>query len=272
MRPSSDLGSAAGERVEHPDGRRLCRREAVAVRPDQLQSGPCKRAPPERPEVLDARGVDLIVIRVRALRLVVAADAEIVVRGPRQVIAEPQCLIERHRVVHLTVDEQIVAGRFQVQGVRQRAAGQRRVQIGRLVRIDPEYVDIERALVLDQRPAEPEAVVDVLLRSLNRDERAAAAPSAVAHSEVGVVADATESRLGDDLDRDTAGTVELGGKLIARDADRSDLRLRRQRATFEAVDADHRARSGHVLQLLLQLRRIVGQRFDLIARERGAER
>ena len=61
-------------------------------------------------------------------------------------------------------------------------------------------------------------------------------------------------------------------ELIARDADRSDLRLGRQRAALEAVDADDGARAGHVLQLLLQRRRIVRQRFDLIARQRRAER
>jgi hypothetical protein len=66
--------------------------------------------------------------------------------------------------------------------------------------------------------------------------------------------------------------VILGGELIARNADRFDHRLGRQRATLEAVDADHGARTGHVLQLLPQLGRIVGERFHLFARQGGAER
>ena len=64
----------------------------------------------------------------------------------------------------------------------------------------------------------------------------------------------------------------LRGELIARDADRPDHRLGGQRAAFEAVNADHCAGTGHLLQLLLKDRWIIGQRLDLIAREGRAER
>ena len=63
----------------------------------------------------------------------------------------------------------------------------------------------------------------------------------------------------------------FGGELIARDADRSNLRFVRQRAAFEAVDLDDRAGAGHVHQLLPQHVGIVGQRLELFAGERGAE-
>jgi hypothetical protein len=66
--------------------------------------------------------------------------------------------------------------------------------------------------------------------------------------------------------------VKLRRELIARNADGSDLRLRGQRASFEAVDADDRARSRHVVQLLLKDRGIVRERLDLLAGQRRAER
>ena len=47
---------------------------------------------------------DEIVGGERALRLVVAADAEIVAREPAHVVAEPQRLIERQRIIQLAVD------------------------------------------------------------------------------------------------------------------------------------------------------------------------
>jgi hypothetical protein len=65
--------------------------------------------------------------------------------------------------------------------------------------------------------------------------------------------------------------VEFGRELIPRNADRSNLRLRRQCAALEAVDANDSSRAGHVLQLLLQHLRIVRQRFDFFARQRRAE-
>ena len=66
--------------------------------------------------------------------------------------------------------------------------------------------------------------------------------------------------------------MELRRELIARDPDRSNHRLGRQRAAFEPVDANDRARPCHLLQLLLKNSGIVRQRFDLVARQRRAER
>ena len=68
------------------------------------------------------------------------------------------------------------------------------------------------------------------------------------------------------------GGVMFRRELIARDANRSDLRLRRQRAALEAVDLDHRTGAGHVQQLLAEHLRIVRQRLELFTRQRRAER
>jgi hypothetical protein len=64
--------------------------------------------------------------------------------------------------------------------------------------------------------------------------------------------------------------VALGGELIARHAHRSDLRLRRQLAALEAVHLEHRV-GRQFLQLPPQFVRIVGERFDLLTRQRGRE-
>ena len=198
--------------------------------------------------------------------------AGVLVREMRRVVAEAECLIERHRVIELAVDEHDVARRPQVEGVRERAGRRGGIQVGRVVRLRAEHVDVERRLVLDQAPAGAAAEVDVPLGSPHRHERAAPAQRVVAHADVREVANGSETRLRDDFDRRAAGVVVLGGELIARDADRSNLRLRGQRGALEAIDADDGAGPGHVLQLLLQNRGIVGERLDLIASERGAER
>src|SRR3954466_1687674 len=101
-----------------------------------------------------------------------------------------------------------------------------------------EDVQVERGLVLDQSSARPDAVIDVVLGSADRNERASSAERAVTHDERRVIPDWPDARLRDDLDRTAARVVVLSGELIPRDADRSDLRLRRQRAALETVDAD----------------------------------
>ena len=162
--------------------------------------------------------------------------------------------------------------RLHIERVREDARRRDRVQVRRVVRVRAEHVQVERRLVLDQAPAGAAAEVDVPLGSPHRHERAAPAQRVVAHADVREVANGSETRLRDDFDRRAAGVVVLGGELIARDADRSNLRLRGQRGALEAIDADDGAGPGHVLQLLLQNRGIVGERLDLIASERGAER
>ena len=117
-----------------------------------------------------------------------------------------------------------------------------------------------------------EAVDLILLGPLDRHKRAASAQRSVPHAERRVVADRSEARPRDDLDEHAAGAMVLRCKLVARDANRSNLRFRRQRAPLEPVDPDDGAGAGHVLQLLLQCGGVIGQRFDLIPGEHGSER
>src|SRR5437868_15246946 len=131
--------------------------------------------------MLDAEGVHGVADRKGALRLVVAADAEVVVSDVRQVVPEPQGLIERHRVVDLAVEENVVARRLEAQRVSHRAAWYRGVQVWRVIGTAAERVDEKRALVLDQRAAEAEAVVNVLFGTPRRYEWAASAQAIVAH-------------------------------------------------------------------------------------------
>ena len=270
---AGQLRAAGRERVVDAGGRCLRGRDRIAVGPEQLQPRSPEGAAPKRAEMLRADVVCAVLGRVGAFDLVKAADALVLVGEAAQVVGEADRLVERQGVVHLPVHEQVVARRPDRQRLGARAAArQHDVQVRRVVRAGPEGVDVERALVLDETAAHPETVVDVALGSSDRHERAAAAQPAVAHAEVREVADRSDPGLRDDLDRHAARAVEFRRELIARDADRSDLRLRRQRAALEPVDPDDRARAGHLLQLLLQLHRIVRQRFDLFAGERRAER
>ena len=63
----------------------------------------------------------------------------------------------------------------------------------------------------------------------------------------------------------------LGRERVGVEADLLNLILRRQAAAAEAVDEDLRAGSGHAHQLLGHLVRIVGQRIDLVLRQRLRE-
>ncbi len=242
------------------------------VRLNQLDARSRERASPHGTEMLHADGVHLRCRSNTRDRAVVAAHAKVVVRDVGQVVAEAERLIERDGVVEHAVHEHIVARRLQIQRARDGAGRHHRVQVRRVVRVDAEDVQEERALLLDDRAAEAEAVVDVLLGASHRHERTRARERTVAHQRVREVPQRPDAGLRDDLDGHAARAVELGGELIAGDADRSDHRLRRQRAALEAVDADDRAGTGHVLELLLQDRRIVRERVDLIARQHGAER
>ena len=221
--------------------------------------------------MLHPHRVHAAVRRIRAFRLVVAADAEVVGGGARHRVTEPQRLIEGDRVIELPADELIAARRLQAQRVCQRPTRHRRIQIRSVVGIDPEGVEEERAPLLHQRPAHPESVVDIALRTSHRHERAASAQRIAPHRHVREVAQGPDARLRDDFDRHAARRVKFRRELIARDANRLDHRFRRQRAAFEAVDANHRARPRHVFQLAPQRCGIVRQRFDLFAGQRRAE-
>src|SRR5439155_15761525 len=113
----------------------------------------------KRSKMLDPDVVHAVLGGVRMFGLVVAADAQVVVRETGQVIREAQRLIERDRIVQLPVDKEVVAGRLEGQRFRARSGGQRDIQVRCVVRVHAEQVDVEGAFVLDQRSAQAEAVV-----------------------------------------------------------------------------------------------------------------
>ena len=202
---------------------------------------------PSGPIVLPPQVVHAVLVRVRPLRFVVAADAEVAVREPGQVVGKAQRLIERERVVHLTIDKEVVVRRSEPQCPCLRAIGQRHIQVGCVVGVDAKHVEVERALVPDEPAAHAEAVVEILFGAPGRHERAAAAQRVVPEPEGRVVTNRSQARLRDDFDRHPAGAMVLRGKLVARDADRSDLRFGGQGAALEAIDADDRAGARHIL-------------------------
>jgi hypothetical protein len=130
---------------------------------------------------------------------------------------------------------------------------------------------MERRAFADERSVQADAVVDALRGTPLADQRMTSIGGAVVEPHADVSAHGPDSRLGENLDPHLAREVDLGRELIACHADRLDQRLGRQLATFEAVDQDLRVRPGDVDQLPAELVGIVGQRFDLFARERRAE-
>ena len=110
------------------------------------------------------------------------------------------------------------------------------------------------------------------LGSLGHRKRTAAAQAAVAESQLRHAVHRAEARLRDDVDDNAFDVVVFCGKGVAGDVNGFDLRLRRQLAALEAVDADDGVAAGQVLQLPLHFRGIVGQRIHLLARQRRAER
>ena len=173
MLAAGQLRPAAGEGVVDADRRRLRGGHRLGVRDEHLHPRSQERAASQRSEMLHADVVRAILVRVRALRFVVAADAEVFVREAAEVVAEAQRLVERDRVVHLAVHEQVLARGSQFQRLGLRAGGQHRVEVRRVVRIHPEDEQAERALVLDERAVQAAAKVGVALRSSRADERTA---------------------------------------------------------------------------------------------------
>src|SRR6185369_15510217 len=104
----------------------------------------------------------------------------------------------------------------------------------------------EGRLLLLERATDADAGFVQALRPLRRHERALAGHRAVADVVEGLPANRADARLRDDVDEERAGVVILGGEAVARDVNRLDLRLRRKRRAFEAVDPNHRARTGDV--------------------------
>ena len=203
---------------------------------------------------------------------VVGADSEVAIVAAVHGVPEPQRLIERERVVDLAAQIDVVAWRSQAQRFRSVALRSDDVDVGRVVRALAIGEEVERALLADERAAEAEVVGTKLFRPLARRKRTACARGAVAQRDAREYADGADAGLRDDFHRHAAGAVILGRELIARDADRSNLRFERQRAPLEAVDCNHGARTRHVFELASQLGRVVRECLQLLARERRSER
>jgi hypothetical protein len=174
-------------------------------------------------------------------------------------------------VVDRRVDRHLIAWSTERQRFRPRAGWQRDIEVGGLERRHATEVQVEGRLLPRQRPTKIDRVLLGALGSLCFDKRAAARPRPVPKTHGDVPSDRPHAWLRDDVNQQAAGEMILGGEAIARDANHTDLRLRRQLSTLEAVNANHRGRSGHFLQLALELVRIVGQGVDLLTREDGAE-
>ncbi len=129
----------------------------------------------------------------------------------------------------------------------------------------------KRRARLEQRAAQIERVLLRLLGPLCRLESVPRVQRVVAEHEIQAAAHRPEARLRDDVDEDQAAAVVFRREHVAREADRSDLRLGRQAAAAEPVHADRGAGARHLLQHLFHLVGIVGQRVDLILREDRVE-
>src|SRR3989475_6744775 len=146
MLAAGELRAAAREEVVDANRRRLGRRYRPGVRDEHLEPRTPERAPSERPEMLDADVVGAVFVRECPLGAVVAADAEVLVRKAREVVPDPQRLVERERVVHLPVHEQVVAWSRQLQRLGAGAGREDRVEVRRVVSIRAEYKQAKRAL------------------------------------------------------------------------------------------------------------------------------
>src|SRR5262249_29213089 len=137
------LRAAAGKRVEYADGRRFGGRCGTAVRPGELDARARERAAADRAEVLDARRLRGVVRRERALGLVVASDAGVLVIEVPGVVAEAKRLIEGERVIELAVDKDVVTRRLQVERTGNRTGREGNPEVRRVVRRVAEHVQVE---------------------------------------------------------------------------------------------------------------------------------
>src|SRR5206468_2858211 len=122
---------------------------------------------------------------------------------------------ERDGVVHLPVHEEILAGCLQLQRLGAGSGREDRVEVRRVVRIRAEDEQAKRALVLDERAVQAATEVRVALGASRGDEWARAGEGIVTGADAREVADRSDTRLRDDLDRHAARAVVLGGELIA---------------------------------------------------------
>ncbi len=273
MLSAGQLRAAAGEGVEHADGLLLDGRRGDGVIPRILAARAKESATAQRTDLLQADRPVGAVARVGALFLIPLADAEVRVVVGVDVDREAERLVDRQRVIEAegAVEPGGLLLRGQCFGAGCAVAG-RDVDVRRLRAAGVVDEEVVAGLVLDDRAAAVDADVAIRFGPALGNERAAAAEAVADHAVVDAHPERSGAGLRDDLDVDAAGGMKLRRELIARNPDRADLRFRRQRAALKAVDLDHRSRSRHLLQLLPQRVRIVRERLELFARQRGTER
>src|SRR5262249_7073778 len=105
MIASGPLRAAARERIEHTNRRSLERRVRLAVGPDDLNARSRERTTADGSEMLNAEIVGDVAGGERPFGFVVSADPLVVAREAAHVVAESQRLIERQRVIELTIHE-----------------------------------------------------------------------------------------------------------------------------------------------------------------------
>jgi len=266
------LCATRGECVQHLNRRRLEGRGLIAARVRDAQARIGEHPALKRTGVLNAevrRGVRGV---IRTLGLVVRADAQVVCRVVQLIERQANRLIFRQRVVEQSLDVEVVSRRPEVERLCYRAGGLDDVEIGSRVRRVALQREREGALLARERPANDEDTDLHVLGPLDRRERRVARQRPGTHAVLGLAAQRAQARLRDDVDEEGARVVVLGREAVARDVDRFDLRLRRQRRALETVDADDRRTARHLGELLAQDGRVVGQRLDLLTCQRRPER
>ena len=264
-----DLRAAGVERLEHEQRRLVGRRGRERRLVPRLEAGLVEEVAADRAADREAEDVVRRVARVSPLRQIVVADAEVLTVRARALVARAQGARLAQRVID-------AGGEVGAIGRPADAAGdvplrQRRVQRLRVVGVDRVRGQREAGAILDQRAVEGEGSVLLLLGRSARRERIAGVQRLVAEHEVGRAAQRPAARTRMDVDEHHPAAMILRGEEIAAEADRLDLRLRRQAAAAEPVDAERRAGPSHLLQRLLHVVGIVGQRLDLRPRHDVAE-
>jgi hypothetical protein len=182
-----------------------------------------------------------------------------------------QRLILGQGVVERPLHVDVVARRPQVECLRHRARGTDHVEVRRRVRRVALEHERKRALLARKCAADRDHTRLHVFGAFDRRERRVAGQRARTHAVLHLTAQRTDAGLRDDVDEKRAGVVVFGSEAVAGDVDRFDLRFRRERGALEAVDADNRGAARHLGELLAQHVRVVRERVDLLACERGPE-
>src|SRR6476619_527192 len=127
MISTSTLSATARKRIEHTNGWSFERGVCLVVRPDDLNACSRERTTAQRPEMLHAEIVRDVADGKRPFGFVVPTDALVVAREAAHVVAEPQRLIERQRIIELAVHVLVIARCLHTERVRQRSSRQRRI-------------------------------------------------------------------------------------------------------------------------------------------------